>query len=140
MESSRREFLTAGLASALAASVLARPPSKSHKRGKGGEGKTYVLDEFFVAGFRYHDGPELLHQMSKGARLALVAEPENPYDPEAVAIRFRGRHVGYVPRARNHMVFQLLEQGATVRGRVTLVDSQADPWEALQVQVLLTLA
>jgi len=54
-----------------------------------------------VAGVSYR--PEALDDPSfdPGRRLALVAEPDNPHDPHAVAIydAARTRQVGYVPAA-----------------------------------------
>jgi len=54
-----------------------------------------------VAGVSYR--PEALDDPSfdPGRRLALVAEPDNPHDPHAVAIYDAGRRqqVGYVPAA-----------------------------------------
>ena len=35
----------------------------------------------------------------RGVRTALVPEPTNPHDSEAVAVHVNGEHVGYVPRA-----------------------------------------
>ncbi len=59
----------------------------------------YELERFFIAGFQYHDGPELLEGLEPGMDLTLIHELDNPHDPRAVAFRFAGSHLGYVPRS-----------------------------------------
>ncbi len=71
----------------------------------------YDLERFHIAGFQYHEGPELIDAMRMGAELALVREPENPHDPRAVALDLGAAHVGYVPRDRNRTIAQMLDQG-----------------------------
>lgn len=103
------------------------------------EATRYVLNECFVAGFRFHAGPSLLSAMTEGARLELVAEPMNPHDEHAVRLEFDGHHVGYVPRNQNRPVARLLEQGAPVQCAVARIDPDAPTWERVTIQVSITL-
>src|SRR5438552_3521998 len=68
----------------------------------------YELDRFLIAGFRFHEGPDMIGRMRLGDGLALCAEPDNPHDPGAVRLELAGRHVGYVPRSRNVLLGRLL--------------------------------
>jgi hypothetical protein len=61
-----------------------------------------------VAGFTYWDGLDVLGELRLGSELSLMAEPENPYDPQAVAIYYRDRKLGYVPTAKNSELAQLV--------------------------------
>lgn len=66
---------------------------------------------FYIAGFQYHDGTQVLSKLKPGTKLKLVAEPDNPYDPNAVAIFRKGTHLGYVPQNLNDTLSQLLVLG-----------------------------
>lgn len=95
----------------------------------------YVLTERPVAGFRFHAGPGIVHEMTAGDALTLVAEPANVHDRWAVRLEHRGRHIGYLPRDINEPIARLLSQGAPVSCRLTKIDAKAAPWKAAQVEV-----
>jgi hypothetical protein len=97
----------------------------------------FELDRFFIAGFRFHEGPAIIGRMRRGNRLALCAEPDNPYDAGAVRLEFAGRHVGYVPRSNNAVIGRLLAQRAPLLARIVTVDPAVEPWKAVQVAVAL---
>ena len=98
----------------------------------------FELDRFFIAGFQYHDGPDLVNELEPGMELRLVHELDNPHDPRAVAFRLGGSHLGYVPRQRNRTIAALLDQGAPLRAWITQVDTDADPWHSVEVAVSVT--
>jgi len=98
----------------------------------------FELDRFFIAGFRFHEGPGMIGRMRAGDRLSLRAEPDNPYDGGAVRMEFAGRHMGYVPRSQNAVVGRLLAQRAPVSCRILALDPTAEPWRAVQVAVAMT--
>ena len=58
------------------------------------------LTSFNVAEFQFRDGSLVPRELKAGALLELVPEPDNPYDPEAVAPRYHGTKLGYVRRTR----------------------------------------
>lgn len=64
-----------------------------------------------IAGFSYYDGLDVIDNLTIGAPVTLRSEPDNPYDPDAVAIYFRGTKLGYVPRAKNGYLSNLLYFG-----------------------------
>lgn len=72
-------------------------------------GRQFVLCN--VAGFSHWDGPEVHDKLRVGTPLELVAEPDNPYDPHAVAVLLDGTKIGYVPRTCNSVIAQLLFYG-----------------------------
>ncbi|WP_165226472.1 HIRAN domain-containing protein [Aquisphaera insulae] len=99
----------------------------------------YELARFHIAGFQYHDGPEILEDLMTGLVLTLVREPKNPHDRRAVALRWGGYHLGYVPRDRNPTIARLLDQGAPLEGRIIELNPDGDnePWKAVRVSVFL---
>ncbi|HOT13998.1 MAG TPA: HIRAN domain-containing protein [Bacteroidales bacterium] len=69
------------------------------------------LTHFNIAGFTYYDGPIVFNELKIGTELRLVAEPDNRYDPKAVALYFGEHKLGFVPRGENSPISKLLEQG-----------------------------
>ena len=66
---------------------------------------------FKIAGFTYYDGIEVFNELLSGQKLSLKPEPENRHDPNAVAIFFKDKHIGYVPRAHNELIFRFFALG-----------------------------
>jgi hypothetical protein len=72
-----------------------------------------------LAGFRYYDGKSLWEEIKVGDALALVREPDNPHDGNAVRIEWNGRTLGYVPRSENAPLARQMDLGAAVEARIT---------------------
>ena len=52
-----------------------------------------------ITGIRFRKDPErIMSSLYEGATVVLKPEPENPYDPYAVAIYFKNELIGYVPK------------------------------------------
>jgi hypothetical protein len=66
---------------------------------------------FDIAGFAYYDGVNIFNELEVGDKLLLVAEPDNEFDPFAVAVYYRGCKLGYIPRDKNERVSELLMAG-----------------------------
>lgn len=69
------------------------------------------LMDCHIAGFTYYDGLDVLDNLKPGTPVDLKAEPDNPYDPEAVAIYYGDTKLGYIPRAKTYYVSKLLYFG-----------------------------
>ena len=76
------------------------------------------LFDFAIAGGNYHGLRTAVRHMEPGMKLALVREPANPYDANAVAVYMDGLKLGFVPRAANRPVAALLDRGQQVRAEV----------------------
>lgn len=55
------------------------------------------LFSFQFAGFHHHDGALALGELKASDVLEPVPERHNPYDEEAIAVRYRGTILGYIP-------------------------------------------
>lgn len=51
-------------------------------------------------------------RVAEGDSLELRREPSNPYDPNAVAVFFEGKHIGYAPREDAARLAPLIDRGA----------------------------
>lgn len=64
-----------------------------------------------IAGFSYWDGVEAFESLKIGTKLTLVREPDNKFDPYAIAIYYDDYKLGFVPRDSNHELSKYLEMG-----------------------------
>jgi len=92
-----------------------------------------------LAGFQYYDGKELWEQMKVGDALALIREPDNPHDPQAVRVEWHGRKLGYVPRKENEAVARQLDHGNRLQARIVRLSKHRDPWKRIEFEVYLEL-
>lgn len=95
------------------------------------------ISSFNIAGFQYHDGPSVFFKLTVGTMLRLVPEPDNPHDPEAIAIYFEDTMIGYVPSSENSLLALLAFYGheGIFECQVLKADSTAEPWEQVRVRV-----
>jgi len=92
-----------------------------------------------LAGFRHYDAREVWRAVRPGDRLELVREPDNPYDPNAVRVEWRGRKLGYLPRRENGAVARQLDRGAPLGARVALVRENRNRSVRVEVEVVASL-
>jgi len=53
----------------------------------------------FIAGIKYRDNyEEMLSKLSEGMEVQLRKDPDNPYDPDAIAVYNGNDHLGYIPK------------------------------------------
>lgn len=92
-----------------------------------------------IAGFTYYDGLEVIDHLTLGAVVTLKSEPENPYDPDAVAVYFEERKLGYVPQAKNSYISQLLYFGYedSIETRINSCDVAAHPERQFRIVIKL---
>lgn len=95
---------------------------------------------FFVAGFQRYDGALVLGKMKPGKSVEMVFEPDNPYDSNAIMLRYKGVKIGYVPAKDNYLMAQLAYFGHSdvFECRIIQVNPQADPWEQVRLAVYIT--
>jgi HIRAN domain len=88
-----------------------------------------------IAGFRYHDAPKIWDELQAGDTLALVHEPGNPHDKNAVRVEWRGRMLGYVPRKENAALAWALARGERLSARVSRLRDSPNPRERIEFEV-----
>lgn len=97
------------------------------------------VNGFHIRGFQHWDGSLVLNDMEVGAVLDLVAEPDNPHDPQAIAIYFKDSKLGYVPVGESEMLAVMFYYGHAnaFEARVLQIDKDADPWEQVRVGIFV---
>jgi hypothetical protein len=92
-----------------------------------------------LAGFQYHAAPAIWSELRVGEPLTLIREPDNAHDANAVRIEWRGRMLGYLPRAENRSVAAEMDRGTIVSGRIARLREHRNPWQRVLVEVFVAL-
>lgn len=98
-----------------------------------------VVQRSPLAGFRHYEGREAWPGLQVGDRLELLREPDNPYDANAVRVRWRGRMLGYVPRRDNATVARLMDHGAALEARIAALREHRNRTVRLEFEVVAPL-
>lgn len=92
-----------------------------------------------LAGFQYHQAGELWSRLRVGDALALVREPDNRHDANAVRVEWRGQMLGYLPRAENRAVAAEMDRGGLVEARIARLREHRNPWQRVLIEVFVAL-
>jgi hypothetical protein len=98
-----------------------------------------VVHSAVAAGLRHHDAKAVWEQMRPGDELTLVRERDNPHDPNAVRVDWRGHVLGYLPRADNEPVARQLDRGNPLRARIASLGKYRNHRLKLEIDVYLRL-
>jgi hypothetical protein len=90
-----------------------------------------------LAGFRYAEASQVWSELRLGDALELVREPDNPHDRNAVRVDWRGRKLGYVPRAENAALAWAMDRGERVTGRISRLQAHPNPRLRIEFEVLV---
>jgi len=91
----------------------------------------------YIAGFTYYDGLDVINELEIGTHLILKAEPNNPYDPEAIVIYYCYKKIGYIPRTMTSILSELLYFGYEdiLTAQISAVDLEAHPERQVRIVV-----
>ena len=117
-------------AAALTAALLAAAPIQAQQ-------VRLLVQSSPLAGFRYHEAPLLFPELRAGDRLDLVREPDNPHDPNAVRVDWRGRRLGYVPRRENSALAWAMDRGEPLSARISALRAHRNPRQRVQFEVFV---
>jgi hypothetical protein len=92
-----------------------------------------------LAGAQYYAADALWGEMKVGDGVTLAREPDNPHDANAVRIDWRGRKLGYLPRAENRTVAAEIDRGGRVEARIAALLPHRNPWRRVRIEVFVVL-
>jgi hypothetical protein len=101
------------------------------------ETQSVLIQESPIAGFQFHEGDAIWPSLAVGEKLALMREATNTHDPDAVAVYFQNNKLGYVPRAENSAIAQMLDRGETLEAKISGLSMEEDPSERVLFTVSL---
>ncbi len=88
-----------------------------------------------LAGFNYHQAPEVWQAMRVGDALKLEREPDNAHDARAISVRWQEHKLGYVPRAQNAALAWAMDHGESLDARVSRLQPHRDPRKRIEFEV-----
>ena len=100
-------------------------------------GRSVTIQLSALAGFRHHCAPQVWTALHGQDLLSLAREEQNPYDPDAVALYWRGYKLGYLPKGENFLVARLLDADRSHSARVRRLEPNAPHNPRIRVAVLL---
>lgn len=121
----KRALLLAALLAGL--SVLPAPTAAQQVR--------ILVQSSPLAGFNYHQAPAIWQGMRVGDALELEREPDNVHDARAISVRWRGRKLGYVPRAHNAALAWAMDRGESLDARVSRLQPHRNPRKRIEFEV-----
>jgi hypothetical protein len=103
---------------------------------------TILVQSSPLAGSQYYAVAEVWPTLKVGDRLTLIREAVNRHDGNAIRVEWKGRQLGYVPRAENRAVAAALDGGERLEARISRLRPLAetrDPWRRIEFEVYLVL-
>jgi hypothetical protein len=119
--------LAAALACPVAAPVAAQktPPATAR----------VLIQTTLTSGLAHHEAKAVWADLAPGDALALVREPTNPDDPDAVRVEWQGRLLGYLPRVDNGDVARLLDRGQSLAASIRSVARYRNHRRKLEIDI-----
>jgi hypothetical protein len=96
-----------------------------------------LVQDAALAGLRYYAAAEVAHELRAGDALELVRERDNPHDSNAIAVTWRGRKLGYVPKRDNAALAWALDRGAPLSARVSRLARAPSPARRVEIEVFI---
>ena len=90
-----------------------------------------------LAGFVHDEAAAAFPELRVGDGLQLARERDNPYDANAVRVEWRGRKLGYVPRAQNAALAWAMDRGDTLSARITRLRPHPNPRLRIEFDVYI---
>lgn len=79
-------------------------------------------NRYSIVGMNFRKSEKFVAELAPGTKLALVREPTNKYDKNAVAVWCGDVHVGYVPKTQNAVLAKFIDENGVERaGETTAV-------------------
>ncbi|MEW6005836.1 MAG: HIRAN domain-containing protein [Stygiobacter sp.] len=102
--------------------------------------KRIFLSKFYIAGFTYYDGDEVIDKLKVNDELKIVAEPENPYDRRALAIyTSNNKKLGYVPRVENPIPSRINRQNYKLTAEIEKINYKEDDYRKVRVKLFMVV-
>ena len=81
-----------------------------------------LLDTFVLAGGQYYYLNKVIKEIQLNQEISLVAEPENEHDEYAVQVYWDEYMLGYLSRARNRVIHNMLINDLKLYGLITRIN------------------
>ncbi len=124
-------------ASSLAAMLLALAVASALAAQERASSVRLLVQSSPVAGYRYYAAAQVWNELRIGDALELVREADNPHDRNAVAVSWRGRKLGYVPKRDNAALAWGLDRGERLQARISRLSTHPNPARRIEFEVFV---
>lgn len=92
--------------------------------------------DFFVAGWRYYNGDQIIGQLQVGDRVEFSLDPGNDYDNKAIVVMsVNGEKLGFIPAFYSGWMYEVIEKKCKYQAKVWAVHSQAAPHRKVGISI-----
>ncbi len=99
--------------------------------------KNTLVLKTYIAGTRYSEAAAIADSIARGNYLIFQREADNPHDDMAIKIMDLDSHkLGYVPRAKNEVISNLMDAGKTIFG---IIDKKEQDGDYLDLEISIYL-
>ncbi|MEO8040779.1 MAG: HIRAN domain-containing protein [Betaproteobacteria bacterium] len=98
-----------------------------------------LVQTALVAGLRHYEAKAVWDRLQPGDALALVREPANPHDPNAVRIDWDGHALGYLPQSDNVDIARQLDRGQALEARIAKLALYRNHRRKLEIEIFIGL-
>lgn len=100
------------------------------------EVKKIYLGDFYIAGFQYYEGEEIIEMLNSGDELIFKRQKENEYDEKAIEVFSKdNKKLGYMPMDLNFIPANIMDQQINLTGFISEIDNNAESWEKVMVSI-----
>lgn len=94
--------------------------------------------DFYVAGWRYYDGENILHELNEGDKVTFKLEENNPMDKKAVLILTSqsGDKLGYVPAFYSGFMYDVIKNNGSYTAKIEKINYEAIPQQKVNISVV----
>lgn len=75
---------------------------------------------YSIVGVEQNNAAGIVASLPNGLDVILIREPDNPFDPLAVAVWANGQKIGYVPKKQNPPLAQKIDAAGTDLGMLAM--------------------
>ena len=90
-----------------------------------------------TAGLAHHQAKQVWAQLQVGDAVALVREPDNPHDVNAVRVEWNGHVLGYLPRTDNEGIARQIDRGNRLAARIARLDRHRNHRLRLEIDIFM---
>lgn len=99
------------------------------------ENNLFEMD-FFVAGWRYYNGDQVIEQLQVGDCVEFSLDPENDYDNKAIVVMsVNGEKLGFIPAFYSGWMYEVIEKKCDYQAKVWAVHPQAVPHRKVSISI-----
>lgn len=99
------------------------------------ENDLFALD-FFVAGWRYYEGDQVIGQLKVGDSVKFLLDPQNDHDHKAVVVMsINGEKLGFIPAFYSGWMYEVIEKECIYQATVEAIHPQAVPHRKVCISI-----